>query len=92
MEDTLFEFDIIVEDEILDMLVRDPHDTLALADRFEPWMDGTCVKLYDEDRIEAFVPGNHFDYSETEQYYNMVNIYKFSRTFSETYYVPFLMA
>ena len=92
-EDTLlFESDLIFEDAVLDALVDDPCDTLVLVDKYESWMDGTCVKLSEEDFIEAFVPGKSFRFSESEDYYKTVNIYKFSRYFSENYYVPFLDA
>lgn len=92
-EDTiLFESDLIFEDRILEDLIRDPRDTLTLVDKYESWMDGTCVKLSADDRIEAFVPGKHFRFSEAGEYYKTVNIYKFSRSFSETHYVPFLIA
>ena len=92
-EDTLlFESDLIFDDSVLDALVSDPRDTLALVDKYESWMDGTCVKLGDDDRIEAFVPGKRFEFNEKDEYYKTVNIYKFSRHFSETHYVPFLNA
>ena len=61
-------------------------------DKYESWMDGTCVKLSDDDDIEAFVPGNKFKFNEINSYYKTVNIYKFSKHFSETHYVPFLDA
>lgn len=93
MEDTLlFESDLIFEDAVLDALVEDPRDTLVLVDKYESWMDGTCVKLGSDDSIEAFVPGKHFQFSEIDQYYKTVNIYKFAKRFSETHYVPFLEA
>lgn len=92
-EDTiLFESDLIFEDAVLDTLLSDPRDTLALVDKYESWMDGTCVKLGEDDSIEAFVPGKKFKYNEIREYYKTVNIYKFSRHFSETHYVPFLEA
>lgn len=92
-EDTLlFESDLIFEDSVLDALVSDPRDTLALVDKYESWMDGTCVKLNDEDDIEAFIPGKNFKFEEIRDYYKTVNIYKFSKSFSETHYVPFLNA
>ena len=60
-DDTLlFESDLIFEDSVLDSLVRDPRPTLALVDKYESWMDGTCVKLDEDDNIEAFVPGKKF--------------------------------
>ena len=92
-EDTLlFESDLIFEDRVLDALVSDPRDTLALVDKYESWMDGTCVKLSSDDSIEAFVPGKKFKFNENKEYYKTVNIYKFSKQFSESYYVPFLVA
>ena len=92
-DDTLlFESDLIFEDSIIDALLNDQRETLALVDKYEPWMDGTCVKLSSEDDIEAFVSGKVFKFSEADSYYKTVNIYKFSRHFSETYYVPFLEA
>lgn len=57
-DDTLlFESDLIFEDAVLDELVNDPSETLALVDKYESWMDGTCVKLSEDDEIEAFIPG-----------------------------------
>lgn len=92
-DDTLlFESDIIFEDSVIDALLDDPRDTLALVDKYESWMDGTCVKINEEDVIKAFVSGKHFDFNEIDSYYKTVNIYKFSRHFSEVYYVPFLDA
>lgn len=92
-EDTLlFESDLIFEDSLIDTLLEDPRDTLALVDKYENWMDGTCVKLSDDDTIEAFVPGKKFKFEEKDEYYKTVNIYKFSKQFSQTYYVPFLDA
>lgn len=92
-DDTLlFESDLIFEDSVLEALVNDPRETLALVDKYESWMDGTCVKLTSDDDIEAFVPGKKFRFNEIKDYYKTVNIYKFSKHFSETYYVPFLEA
>ena len=92
-DDTLlFESDLIFEDSVLEALMNDPRETLALVDKYESWMDGTCVKLADDDSIEAFVPGKKFKFNEIKEYYKTVNIYKFSKHFSETHYVPFLEA
>ena len=92
-EDTLlFESDLIFEDSVLETLVMDPRDTLALVSKYEPWMDGTCVTLKEDDSIESFVPGKQFKFSDCDTYYKTVNIYKFSKDFSKNYYVPFLEA
>ena len=92
-EDTLlFESDLIFEDAVLDALVSDPRETLVLVDRYESWMDGTCVRLGENDGIIEFVPKEKFRFREIGEYYKTVNIYKFSRHFSQAYYVPFLEA
>ncbi len=92
-DDTLlFESDLIFEDSVLDALTEDPRGTLALVDKYESWMDGTCVKIAQDDTIEAFIPGKKFKFNEIKDYYKTVNIYKFSKHFSQTHYVPFLEA
>ena len=92
-EDTLLlESDLIFEDSVLECLLNDERDTLALVDRYESWMDGTCVKIGKDDTIEEFVPNNKFKFNEIKDYYKTVNIYKFSKEFSKHYYVPFLEA
>lgn len=92
-EDTLLlESDVIFDDSVLHALVDDPRETLALVDKYECWMDGTCVTLAEDDSISSFVPGKRLVFSDAEKYYKTVNIYKFSRHFSESYYVPFLEA
>lgn len=92
-EDTvLLESDLIFEDSVLDALLDDSRSTLALVDKYESWMDGTVVKLDQDDNISAFVPGKKFVYRDIDSYYKTVNIYKFSKEFSTTHYVPFLDA
>lgn len=92
-EDTLLlESDLIFEDGVLSLLMEDERETLALVDKYESWMDGTCIRLGEDDSIEAVVPGKQFVFEDITTYYKTVNIYKFSRHFSETHYVPFLEA
>lgn len=92
-EDTLLlESDLIFEDSVLHLLLDDPRETLALVDKYESWMDGTCVKIGQDDAIEAFIPGKKFVFEDIPEYYKTVNVYKFSKHFSSTHYVPFLEA
>lgn len=92
-EDTLIlESDLIFEEAVIDVLLQDKRETLALADKFESWMDGTCLVLDDDDCICDFIPGKYLNFSEKEKYYKTVNIYKFSQHFSSSTYVPFLQA
>lgn len=92
-EDTLLlESDLVFEEKLIDTLLEDPRETLALVDKFESWMDGTCMELDSDDSIANFIPGKHLRFSEKENYYKTVNIYKFSANFSTNTYVPFLTA
>ena len=66
-EDTLLlESDIIFEDSVLETILCDSRDTLALVDKYESWMDGTCVKLGEDDSIQAFVPGKQLKFDEVD--------------------------
>lgn len=92
-DDTLLlESDIIMQDGILESLVNDERKSLALVDKIESWMSGTCVKLNSNDEITDFVLGKDFNFQDIDYYYKTVNIYKFSKDFSEFQYVPFLEA
>lgn len=92
-DDTLLlESDIIFEDGVLEEIINDPRDTLALVAKYESWMDGTCVTLSENDDIVDFISKRNFAYKDIDSYYKTVNVYKFSRHFSRTHYVPFLEA
>lgn len=92
-EDTLLlESDIIFEEGLIDTLLDDPRETLALVDKFASWMDGTCMELDEDDSIRDFIPGKYLKFEEKEHYYKTVNIYKFSKHFSANIYIPFLEA
>ena len=92
-DDTLLlESDLIFEDSIFDLIINDPRESLVLVDKYAAWMDGTCIEIDENDNIVDFISGNHFKYSDSNNYYKTVNVYKFSKHFLETYYVPFLEA
>lgn len=88
----LLESDLIFEEAVLDRLLNDPYPSLALVAKFESWMDGTVVELDEENNILSFISKKDFKFEDIPGYYKTVNIYKFSRTFSSTHYVPFLEA
>ncbi len=91
-ETILLESDIIFTEEVIDVLLDDPRETLALVDKFASWMDGACMELDEEDSICNFIPGKYLRFENKENYYKTVNIYKFSRVFAANIYVPFLEA
>lgn len=90
-DDTLLlESDLVFDEAVLKKIVQHPYPSLVLVDKFESWMDGTVVTLDEHDGIKAFVAKREFDFNRVDEYYKTVNIYKFSREFSQLYYVPFL--
>jgi histidinol-phosphate/aromatic aminotransferase/cobyric acid decarboxylase-like protein/GTP:adenosylcobinamide-phosphate guanylyltransferase len=92
-DDTLLiESDLIVNDRLFEMLIDNPYPNLALVAKYETWMDGTMVRLDDEQNIVNFISKDAFDYNDVNSYYKTVNIYKLSREFSAHKYVPFLDA
>ena len=92
-DDTLLiESDLIFEDRVLDKILSDPYPNIALVAKYESWMDGTVVMLDNDNNILNFVTKKAFNFDHKDSYYKTVNIYKFSKEFSTTHYVPFLEA
>lgn len=92
-DDTLLiESDLIFDDGLFDLILNDPYPNLALVAKYQTWMDGTMVKIDDDNNIVNFIPKKAFDYDDVDSYFKTVNIYKFSNEFSTNKYVPFLEA
>ena len=92
-DDTLLiESDLIYDDGLFDLLVDNPYPDLALVAKYESWMDGTMVRIDEDNSIVDFVSKEAFSFKEIDTYYKTVNIYKFSKEFSRNKYVPFLEA
>ena len=92
-DDTLLlESDLIFEESVLRKIVEESYPNIALVDKYESWMDGTVVTLDENNKIKEFCGKDRFRYSEIDSYYKTVNIYKFSKDFSTSHYVPFLEA
>lgn len=88
----LLESDLIFDDSMLNLLIDNPYPNLALVAKYETWMDGTMVRIDEDNNIVNFIPKAAFRYDDVDKYYKTVNIYKFSKEFSKTKYVPFLDA
>lgn len=86
----LLESDLIYDVSIVKKLVDSKYDSAAVIAKYEEWMDGTVVTLNDEGFINSFIERKNFEYKNADNYYKTVNIYKFSKEFSERFYLPFL--
>lgn len=92
-EDTLLlESDLIFEDNVLKAAIDSEYQDCALVSKYETWMDGTMVRINDDNDIVNFIPKKDFKYSDTDSYYKTVNVYKFSKQFIVNHYLPFLEA
>lgn len=92
-EDTLLiESDLIFDDNLFRLILDNPYPNLALVAKYEPWMDGTMVRIDKENNILDFVPKHSFNFDDVDTYYKTVNIYKLSKEFSTNVYLPFLEA
>ena len=92
-DDTLLlESDLIFEDAVLKQLTEYPYPSLALVAKYESWMDGTVVKIDKNNKIKEFITKKDFEFIDIPNYFKTVNMYKFSKSFSQTHYVPFLEA
>lgn len=92
-DDTLLiESDLIFSDRLIPMIANHPYPDLAMVAKYETWMDGTMVRIDEDNNIVNFVPKEAFRYEDVDVYYKTVNVYKFSKEFSRNEYVPFLEA
>ena len=92
-EDTiLFESDLIFDDTVIARVLNDPRPNLAVVAKYQSWMDGTVLTLDEDDSITGFIPKAQFDFEQMDEYYKTVNVYRFSKEFSQSHYVPFLEA
>lgn len=92
-DDTLLiESDLIFDDGLFRLLLDNPCPNLALVAKYENWMDGTMVRIDQDNNIVNFISKDAFRHQDSASYYKTVNIYKFSKEFSQTKYVPFLDA
>ena len=91
-ETILLESDLIFENSILSKLINHPYPNLAVVAKYQSWMDGTVVRLDEDNNILNFISKKAFQFCQKESYYKTVNIYKFSKEFSTNKYIPFLEA
>lgn len=91
-ETLLLESDLIFEDSVLKAAIDSDYENCALVSKYETWMDGTMVRINDDNDIVNFIPKKDFKYTDTDTYYKTVNIYKFSKHFIVNHYLPFLEA
>lgn len=92
-DDTLLlESDLIFSDNILKTAADSKYPNVALVAKYQTWMDGTMVRIDEDDNIVNFIPQKAFKYEDVPYYYKTVNVYRFSKEFCSDHYLPFLEA
>ena len=77
----LLESDLIFDDKMITEILEDNRKNLALVAKYERWMDGTCLKINENEEILDFIPGKDFNFEDADNYFKTINIYKFSKEF-----------
>jgi histidinol-phosphate/aromatic aminotransferase/cobyric acid decarboxylase-like protein len=88
----LLESDLIYEDSIISDLVNCKYKNVVTVAKYEQWMDGTVITVDNSDTVIDFIEKKDFIIDNINNYYKTVNIYKFSKEFSQKQYIPFLEA
>ena len=88
----LLESDLIYDPILINRLVASQKPNLVSVAKYEQWMDGTVIKVDEQNSITEFIEKKNFEYCEINKYYKTVNVYKFSKEFSKNEFNPFLEA
>ncbi len=86
----LLESDLIYDGKLIKKLIESPEKNLVSVAKYKQWMDGTVIKVDDQQNVIEFIEKKNFNYEEIENYYKTVNIYKLSKEFSHQVFIPFL--
>ena len=84
----LLESDLVFDRELLRTVVQCPAQDIAVVSKYKPWMDGTVVTITEDGKISAWIEKQEIERQHADLYYKTVNIYKFSRRFSQQSYIP----
>lgn len=86
----LLESDLIYDNQLIKMLVDAKDKNLVSVAKYQQWMDGTVIRVGEKNSIVEFIEKKNFKFSDTDDYYKTVNIYKFEKQFLKNVFVPFL--
>ena len=88
----LLESDLVYDRRLIREIVECPDENLVAVAKYEQWMDGTVTTLDKSGNIHNFIEKKDFNFQNVSDYYKTVNIYKFSKEFSQQQYIAFLEA
>ena len=88
----LLESDLIYEPRLIKAMIEADAPNMVAVAKYRHWMDGTVTLVDENGTIREFIEKKDFRFDSADRYYKTVNVYKFSRRFSEDQYEPFLSA
>lgn len=82
----LIESDLIYKPEILQKLINNQNDNVALVSKYQQGLDGTVVELNNDNKIINIIPTHlQSQYKDLYHTYKTINIYKFQKDFLDKY-------
>lgn len=88
----IIESDIIFDDRILDNLINEKYDNVAVIDKYKSWMTNKGIELNEKGEIFRFLAEDEIDHNKIKSSFKTVGMYKFSSEFFNRFYLPFLKA
>lgn len=88
----IIESDIIFDDRILDNLINEEYDNVAVIDKYKSWMTNKGIELNEKGEIFRFLAEDEIDHNKIKSSFKTVGMYKFSKEFFSKVYLPFLKA
>ncbi|MDE6826065.1 MAG: aminotransferase class I/II-fold pyridoxal phosphate-dependent enzyme, partial [Paramuribaculum sp.] len=88
----ILDSDVIVDGSVIQAAVSDSRPDLAVVAPYRPWMYGTMLTVGPDHNITSLISPDRFMAADAPFYFKTVNIYRFSREFSERWYLPCLSA
>ena len=88
----LLESDLIYDYDLIKRLVASKEKNLVSVTKYTQWMDGTVIRVDDDNNILEFIEKKKFSFEEIDDYYKTVNVYKFSKEFINKEFISFLDA
>ena len=88
----LLESDLIYDENLIRDIANCSEKNVVAVAKYESWMDGTCVTLFENGNVRKFVEKQNMKTERLDEYYKTVNVYKFDKDFVSKTYIPFLEA
>lgn len=90
MDSLVLESDMIFEDRVIEKMLAIDNGCGTFVARPRPWMDGSIVKLDEDNNIVYFVDDEEVKRIDPSYYHKIVSIYKFKKRYVSEKYMTYL--